>query len=53
MSEIRKKSSIVMAVLGLLCAVFALEACNTMEGIGRDLQSLGSGTEKASRESRL
>ncbi|MCH4151824.1 MAG: entericidin A/B family lipoprotein [Sphingobium sp.] len=36
---------LVIATLG--CALLVLSACNTVKGVGRDIESVGSAGEKA------
>ncbi|WP_025916344.1 entericidin A/B family lipoprotein [Herminiimonas sp. CN] len=37
-------------LLTLICIAFALSACNTMEGFGKDVQKVGSKVEGAARK---
>ena len=36
-------------ILILLCAAFAIAACNTMQGIGKDVKKGGEAIEKAAK----
>lgn len=36
-----------IAIFGLLAASLAQTACNTTKGVGRDVQSVGRGVERA------
>lgn len=36
-----------LALIGLLAASLAQTACNTTKGVGRDVQSVGRGVERA------
>jgi predicted small secreted protein len=37
-------------ILALLVAAFALSACNTMEGLGKDLSKAGEKIEEAAKK---
>lgn len=37
----------IVAVFALLLSVFILSGCNTIKGVGKDIQAAGSGIEKA------
>jgi len=46
-----RRSTIVIALWAVLgIAAFALSACNTVEGVGKDVEELGEGTQELSRE---
>lgn len=36
----------------LLAALLLLSACNTMQGLGRDIESLGSGLDRTAGETK-
>jgi predicted small secreted protein len=38
------------ALFALLVVVVALAACNTMEGVGKDVKAAGSAIERASKK---
>ena len=38
---------ILKSILSILAAAFVLSACNTMEGLGKDIQKGGAKIEKA------
>ena len=38
-----------MRILLILCATLALAACNTMQGVGKDVKKGGEAIEKAAR----
>jgi len=37
-------------ILAMLAAAFALSACNTMEGVGKDLSKAGEKIEEAAKK---
>lgn len=39
-------------ILGFLLVLCALGACNTMQGIGRDIESLGSGLDRTAGDTK-
>lgn len=41
-----------ITVPALLFAAFALEACNTVEGVGRDVQAGGAAVEDVARDTK-
>lgn len=55
MNEINRKSekglmNILLATLLALATAFALGACNTVHGVGEDVEAVGEGVQKASDE---
>ncbi|MEV8468481.1 entericidin A/B family lipoprotein [Fluviibacterium sp. DFM31] len=38
-----------MRILALIAALVTLTACNTVEGVGKDLQASGQAIEKAAK----
>ncbi len=42
--------TLMIALLGL--SVFSLTACNTVEGVGKDVKATGAAVEKAANESK-
>ncbi|WP_193141960.1 MULTISPECIES: entericidin A/B family lipoprotein [unclassified Meridianimarinicoccus] len=38
-----------MRILALIAALVTLTACNTVEGVGKDIQSSGEAIEKAAK----
>lgn len=40
----------VMAILGTLLCTLLLSACSTIEGMGKDIQQVGSSIEQEARE---
>jgi predicted small secreted protein len=41
-----------LAILMLLCVVGSLAACNTVAGVGRDVERAGTATENAANRNR-
>lgn len=48
----RKKTTTLFVLAGLLAVTLVLSACNTMAGIGRDLESAGETINKTATEKR-
>ncbi len=42
----------ILAIVGALSLTLTMTACHTVEGAGRDVQSIGSGVEDAADETR-
>ena len=41
-----------MITLAALCAVMALSACNTIEGVGKDISKAGDAIENTAKKSK-
>ena len=45
----KKSISLLLATFALLASTFALSGCNTIQGIGQDVQRAGSAVSNAAR----
>ena len=45
----KKSSSLLLATFALLISTFALSGCNTVRGIGQDVQRAGSAVSNAAK----
>ena len=45
----KKSNSMLLAVVAVLVASFALSGCNTIRGIGQDVQRAGSAVSNAAK----
>ncbi|MEO5659721.1 MAG: entericidin A/B family lipoprotein [Polaromonas sp.] len=45
----KKSASLLLASLALLISTFALSGCNTVRGIGQDVQRAGSAVSNAAK----
>ena len=45
----KKSTSLVLATLTLIISTFALSGCNTVRGIGQDVQRAGSAVSNAAQ----
>lgn len=52
MGSIRKKVGVLISLLLLGSLASTLAACNTTEGAGKDIKSLGSGIEDAASDAK-